>query len=193
MKIKLTEEQYKKLFKEDTESSSVGDLITPKVLRIMRALKNIYTNTDSTINELINNWSLTDVDATTIVHNYEKTFKDLPDEKYETFLNKPLEFQGTYVISANLPTIITVRSYLDYEITVRAGSRQEAIKNAISKMRNYDSDGIELPETHYNLDPELDWDFTDTELERDMSVDSLRDYSTDWTSDQYKQYIKLKK
>lgn len=193
MKIKLTEKQYKKLFKEDTESSSVGDLITPKVLRIMRALKNIYTNTDSTINELINNWSLTDVDATTIVHNYEKTFKDLPDEKYETFLNKPLEFQGTYVISVNLPTIITVRSYLDYEITVRAGSRQEAIKNAISKMRNYDSDGIELPETHYNLDPDLDWDFTDTELERGMSVDALTDISDDWTSDQYKQYIKLKK
>lgn len=193
MKIKLTEEQYKKLFKEDTESSSVGDLITPKVLRIMRALKNIYTNTDSTINELINNWSLTDVDATTIVHNYEKTFKDLPDEKYESFLNTPLEFQGTYVISVNLPTIITVRSYLDYEITVRAGSRQEAIENAISKMRDRDFDDIELPETHYNLDPDLDWDFTDTELVRDMSVDALTDFSDDWSSDQYKQYIKLKK
>lgn len=193
MKIKLTEEQYKKLFKEDTELSSVGDLITPKVLRIMRALKNMYTNTNDTIKDLINNWSLSDVDATTIVHNYEKTFKDLPDEEYETFLNEPLEFQGTYVISVNLPTIITVRSYLDYEITVRAGSRQEAIKNAISKMRDRDFDDIELPETHYNLNPDLDWDFTDTELVRDMSVDALTDFSDDWSSDQYKQYIKLKK
>jgi hypothetical protein len=191
MKIKLTEGQYKKLFKEDTESSSVGDLITPKVLRIMRALKNIYTNTDSTINELINNWNLSDVDATTLVYNYEKTFKDLPDGEYETFLNEPLEFQGTYVISVNLPTIITVRSYLDYEITVRAGSRQEALKNAISKMRDRDFDDIELPETHYNLDPDLDWDFGDTELVRDMARDTLFDFSTDWTTDQYKSYIKL--
>lgn len=192
MKIRISEEQYKKLFKEDTESSSVGDLITPKVIRIMRALKNIYTNTDKTIEDLMFNWDLSDVDATTIVHNYEKTFRDLPDEEYETFLNTPLEFQGTYVIKANLPTVITARSFLDYEITVRAGSRQEALKNAISKMRDRDFDDIELPETHYNLDPDLDWDFGDTELVRDMARDTLFDFSTDWTPDQYKSYIKLK-
>ena len=131
MKIKLTEEQYKKLFKEDTELSSVGDLITPKVLRIMRALKNMYTNTNDTIKDLINNWSLSDVDATTIVHNYEKTFKNLPDNEYESFLGKPLEFQGNYEISVSLPTIVHARTFLDYTITVQAGSPKDALSNAI--------------------------------------------------------------
>lgn len=191
MKIKLTEEQYKKLFKEDTESSSVGDLITPKVLRIMRALKNIYTNADKTIEDLMFNWDLSDVDATTIVHNYEKTFRDLPDGEYETFLNTPLEFQGTYVIKANLPTVITARSFLDYEITVRAGSRQEALKNVISKIRDRNFNDIELVDTYPNQFPDLDWDLDDAELVRDMARDTLFDFSTDWTPDQYKSYIKL--
>ena len=192
MKIKLTEEQYKKLFKEDTELSSVGDLITPKVLRIMRALKNMYTNTNDTIKDLINNWSLSDVDATTIVHNYEKTFKNLPDNEYESFLGKPLEFQGNYEISVSLPTIVHARTFLDYTITVQAGSPEDALSNAISLIVD-DRFPVEIPQTRYNLDPDLDWDFYDTELIRDMAEDTLRDFSVDWDKDQYNRYIKLKK
>lgn len=192
MKIKLTEEQYKKLFKEDTELSSVGDLITPKVLRIMRALKNMYTNTNDTIKDLINNWSLSDVDATTIVHNYEKTFKNLPDNEYESFLGKPLEFQGNYEISVSLPTIVHARTFLDYTITVQAGSPEDALSNAISLIVD-DNFPVEIPETSYNVNPDLDWDFYDTELIRDMAEDTLRDFSVDWDKDQYNRYIKLKK
>ena len=158
----------------------------------MRALKNMYTNTNDTIKDLINNWSLSDVDATTIVHNYEKTFKNLPDNEYESFLGKPLEFQGNYEISVSLPTIVHARTFLDYTITVQAGSPKDALSNAISLIVD-DNFPVEIPETSYNVNPDLDWDFYDTELIRDMAEDTLRDFSVDWDKDQYNRYIKLKK
>lgn len=193
MKIKLTETQYKKLFKEDSEQLSVGSTITPKILKIMRSLNKFYTNTDKTIKELKNDWGLSDVDATTIVYNYEKTFKNLSDNEYESFLGKPLEFQGNYVISVNLPTTVYCRTFLDYEITVKAGSAEEALSNAVSKIIDDNFNEINLPNTKYNRYPDLDWDIDDTELVRDMAQDILRDFSDDWTSEEINKYITLKK
>ena len=193
MKIKLTETQYKKLFKEDNQQLSIGNTITPKILKIMKSLNKFYTDTNQTINELMNDWGLSNADATTIVHNYEKIFKNLSDEEYELFLGKPLEFQGNYEISVSLPTIVHARTFLDYTITVQAGSPEDALSNAISLIVD-DNFPVEIPETSYNVNPDLDWDFgQDTELVRDMAEDTLRDFSDDWVKDQYKLYIKLKK
>jgi len=193
MKIVITENQHKKLFKEDTESSSVGDLITPKIIKIMRSLNKFYRDTNQTINELTNDWGLSNADATTIVHNYEKIFKNLPDNEYESFLGKPLEFQGNYEISVHLPTIVHARTYLNYIITVQAGSPEDALSNAISLIVD-DRFPVEIPETHYNINPDLDWEFDyDTELIRDMAKDTLTDFSDDWDKSQYNQYVKLKK
>lgn len=191
MKIKLTEEQYKKLFKEGDESLTIGNTITPKILKIMRSLNKFYNDTDSTINELIANWGLNNSDATTIVHNYENIFKNLPDEEYESFLGKPLEFQGTYVISVNLPTIVEARAFLDYEITIKAGSPEEALENVVTMIVNPDFNNIEISETRYNINPVLDWDFNDTKLLRDMAQDNLRDLSGSLHGGEYNQYVKL--
>ena len=193
MKIKLTETQYKKLFKEENGSSSVGNTITPKILKIMKSLNKFYRDTNHTINELMGDWGLSNADATTIIYNYEKTFKNLPDNEYESFLGKPLEFQGNYEISVSLPTIVHARTFLDYTITVQAGSPEDALSNAISLIVD-DRFPVEIPQTRYNLDPDLDWDFDyDTELLRDMAQDTFRDFSGDWTEEEYSKYIKLKK
>jgi len=193
MKIKLTETQYKKLFKEENGSSSVGNTITPKILKIMKSLNKFYRDTNHTINELMSDWSLSNADATTIIYNYEKTFKNLPDNEYESFLGKPLEFQGNYEISVSLPTIVHARTFLDYTITVQAGSPEDALSNAVSKIIDDNFNGINLPNTRYNRDPDLDWDVDDTELVIDMAQDILRDFSNDWTSEEINQYITLKK
>lgn len=193
MKIRLTENQYKKLFEEGVESSSIGNTITPKVLKFMRSLNKVYNGSDNTIKELTNNWGLNNSDATTIVHNYEQIFKNLPDEEYESFLGKPLEFQGTYVINVSLPTIVAARAYLDYEITIKAGSSEEALENAATMIRDPSFNDIEIPETNYNMDPDLDWDFNETELLRDMSYDVLRDFYMDWQPEEMNKHVTLKK
>lgn len=192
MKIRLTENQYKKLFKEGDESLSIGNTITPKILKIMRSLNKIYNGTDSTINELITNWGLNNSDATTIVHNYEQIFKNLPDEEYESFLGKPLEFQGTYVINCTLPAIVEARTFFDYQITVRAGSREEALVNASELINNHSFDGAELIDSPQNASVELDWDFPDATLVRDMAADILDDFSG-FPPTQLERFIDLKK
>lgn len=191
MKIRLTESQYKKLFEDDSESLSIGNTITPKILKIMKSLNNIYNGTDSTINELITNWGLNNSDATTIVHNYENIFKNLPNEEYESFLGKPLEFQGTYVINFALPAVVEARTFFDYQITVRAGSREEALVNASELIIDPSFSDVDLIDSPQNASVELDWDFPDAKLERSMAADILNNL-TELPPTQLERYIDLK-
>lgn len=191
MKIRLTENQYRKLFEDDSESLSIGNTINPKILKIMRSLNKVYSDTNGTIEELKNNWGLNDPDATTIVHSYEKIFKNTPESEYESFLGEPLEFQGTYVINVGLPAIVEARTFLDYQITIRAGSREEALRNA-SQLIDNPSFKVDILDSVNNSSVELDWDYDDAKLERDMSADILNDFYDEWTPKQLEQYIDLK-
>jgi hypothetical protein len=192
MKIRLTESQYKKLFEDDSELLSIGNIITPKIIKIMRYLKKVYTNTNETTEDLKKNWGLSDPDATTIINSYEKSFKNTPESEYESFLGESLEFQGTYIINVNLPAVVEARTFFDYQITVRAGSREEALLNATTLINDPSFDGVDLIDSPHNASVELDWDFIDAELVKDMSVDTLRRYYTDFTPKQLEQYIDLK-
>jgi len=191
MKIRLTESQYKKLFEDDSESLSIGNTITPKIIKIMRYLKKVYTDTNETTEDLKKNWGLSDLDATTIINNYEKSFENTPESEYESFLGEPLEFQGTYIINVALPAIVEARTFFDYQITIRAGSREEALYNA-SQLIDNPSFKVDIIDSVYNSSVELDWELYEAKLERDMSADILHDFYNEWSPKQLEQYIDLK-
>jgi hypothetical protein len=129
MKLRLTEEQYKRLLSEDKRGRF--NTVTPQVARLMELIHKHHNTSpkEETVQFLISDMGLTNNEALTIWNSWMKDFSSLDIDSYKDLLGNELEFKGVYTISADLPVYLCGRGHLPGYVTVEASSEEDALEN----------------------------------------------------------------
>jgi len=174
MKIRLTEGQYKRLLSEDNKG---GVTITPKVVRLM-GLINKHIGINATKDEVLklvrDDMGLSHNESLTIYNSWITDFKELDVEEYRDLLGKEMEFKGIWAIETYIPTYLCGRTYLPGFIHIEASSDEEALE--LSKTIPYGDLDVEYDQTKREYqNPDLDLDYEDADMLKDMLQDNMHD------------------
>jgi len=177
MKIRLTEGQYKRLLSEDNKGGFIT--ITPKVIRLMELInKHIgYNATKGEVLKLVrDDMGLSHNEFLTIYNSWIIDFKELDVEEYRGLLGKEMEFKGIWAIQTYIPTYLCGRTHLPGFINVEASSEEEDLE--LSKTIPHSDLDVEFDETSWEYqNPELDFDYDDADMLKDMVQDHMHDVS----------------
>lgn len=185
MKIRLTEEQYKRILSEDT------NLKYTKPIRII-------------FEELERRWGINERKDITDIINFISDHLGTTEEEsyiiYKNFISHRLDLiegdtlqyykMPVYTIRSIMPTVVTARTYIPGFIEVKATSEEDALNKAIDG--KYED--MYLDENSLEWDnPDLDYDmYGDADIMEDMVIDHVGD--VDWEdTEEIEDRIKIKK
>ena len=184
MKIRLTQEQYKRILTEDTLKATKPIL---KVFELLQRKSDKYGRYK--VGDLLK--VISEYLGTTEEESYI-IYKNFVDYGLEWEENEPLEYyeMPVYTIRTIMPTLVTARTYLPGFVEVRALSEE----GALNKVLGGEYMGMYLDENSIEFDnPDLDYDLMgDADIMEDMVIDHVGD--VDWEDPEEIEYrIKLKR
>ena len=187
MKIRLTEEQYKRILSEDTN------------LKYTRPIRIIFE-------ELERRWGINERKDTTDIINFISDHSGTTEEEsyiiYKNFISHRLDLiegdtlqyykMPVYTIRTIMPTVVTARTYIPGFIEVKATSEEDALNKALDG--KYEDMYLDENSLDWQ-NPDLDYDlYGDTNIVSDMVIDHLHDDSEEWLMyDELENFVKLKK
>ena len=186
MKIRLTEEQYKRILTEDTN------------LKVTRPIRKMFELLHRSWDKL----SLKKIDdVLKMISEHLGVTEDVSYMIYKNFMSYGLGLiegdslqnyeMPVYTIKTTMPTVVTARTYLTGFVEVKATSEENAINRVLDGKyidMYLDEDGMEYQ------NPDLDFDLSgdDAEIIDRMVLDHVAD--VDWDDQEEIEYrIKLKK
>ena len=186
MKIRLTEEQYKRILTEDNN------------LKVTRPIRKMFELLHRSWDKL----SLKKIDdVLKMISEHLGVTEDVSYMIYKNFMSYGLGLvegdtlqnyeMPVYTIKTTMPTVVTARTYLTGFVEVKATSEENAINRVLDGKyvdMYLDEDGMEYQ------NPDLDFDLSgdDAEIIDSMVLDHVAD--VDWDDQEEIEYrIKLKK
>lgn len=186
MKIRLTEEQYKRILTEDNN------------LKVTRPIRKMFELLHRSWDKL----SLKKIDdVLKMISEHLGVTEDVSYMIYKNFMSYGLGLiegdslqnyeMPVYTIKTTMPTVVTARTYLTGFVEVKATSEENAINRVLDGKyvdMYLDEDGLEYQ------NPDLDFDLSgdDAEIIDRMVLDHVAD--VDWDDQEEIEYrIKLKK
>ena len=194
MKIRLTEEQYRRLLIEDKDYGRLGEKVQQYMVNMFELLdKRIQTpaiesedNKDEIIDIIKSHLGLNDHEANIVYYNYINKWLN----RSGNIVGEPLDFVATYTIRTIMPTVVSARTYLPGFVEVTASSSEDAL----DKVLNGEYNTMYLDENSFEFDnPDLDYDmYGDADIMEDMVIDHVGDI--DWEdTEEIEDRIKIKK
>ena len=184
MKIKLTEDQYKRLLVENDKSFLDGKVDFPHIGNkvnkfIVKLFNYIYEkkgryvpSQNRDIREMmVRDFGLTLAESKLLIHNYD-LFSDEGVSEFSGYLDAPLEFWGEFRYNTSIPVQAYVGGYIGGWVTGHASNYDEFIEQLKDgDWEDIDSDWSEDIESY----PEdAEWDF-----DSDYAVDRITDEVSD--------------
>jgi len=173
-KVKVTESQYKRLIKEDTEKfGRLTDKVTPFIVKLFKLIENKLPS-ESNITEKIlflkGDMALPINEALIVAYTYEQFYKENMTN-WDNLIGKPLQYKGIYSFTGDVPMTADMwaRGYGQATIYTIAGSREDALEKARNEDFIVDDGSID--------DDDIDWDtdIENIEVQKDMLADYLHD------------------
>ena len=187
MKLRLTEEQYKRILTEDDN------------LKVTRPIRKMFELLDR-------NWDKLGTkkidDVIKMISQHLGTSEDESYMIYKNFMSyrldliegDPLQYyeMPVYRIRSIMPTVVSARTYLPGFIEVKATSEENALNKALDG--EYEDMYLDDESLEWD-DPDLDYDlYGDTDIMDDMVIDHLYDDSEEWLmNNELEDFVKLKK
>ena len=175
MKIKLTESQYNRLLIEDTQDwGRLTDKVTPFIVKLFKLIQNKLPPTtplNIKIKFLRDTMALPINEALIVAYSYEQFYKE-NITNWDNLIGEPLQFKGIYQFTADVPMTADIwgRGYGEATLYAMAGSREEALENAINN-ESFVVDDNSI------VDDDIDWDldYENIDVQYDMLSDTLAD------------------
>ena len=164
MKVKLTEEQYKRLLTENTgdEWGRVGKTVNAFIVRLFKEIRDKIQNGGLKMNSdivdyIVRDLVLTQEEAIILAHNFKVMVDFHSQDDLNELLGKPMEFMGVWQIPTHIPTVVelTGRGYPEGRVYAMGRTPQEAL-NTI-RYGSVNGDDFEVGDmNHLDLDAVLD-------------------------------------
>ena len=172
MKIRLTEEQYKRILTEDTNLK-----VTRPIRKMFELLDRNWgklgTKKIDDVLKMISQHLGTSEDESYII------YKNFMSHRLDLIEGDPLQYyeMPVYTIRTIMPTVVTARTYLPGFVMVKAASEE----NALNKALDGEYMNMYLDENSIEFDnPDLDYDLMgDADIMEDMVIDHIDD--VDWS------------
>ena len=162
MKVKLTEEQYKRLLTENTgdEWGNVSKTVDPFIIKVFRQIRDKIQNGGLKMNSdivdyIVRDLVLTQEEAIILVHNFKVMVDFHSQDDLNELLGKPMEFMGVWQIPTHIPTVVelTGRGYPEGRVYAMGRTPQEALNTIrygsvngddfeVGDMNNLDLDAV---------------------------------------------------
>ena len=162
MKVKLTEEQYKRLLTENTgdEWGSVSKTVDPFIIKVFRQIRDKIQNGGLKMNSdivdyIVRDLVLTQEEAIILAHNFKVMVDFHSQDDLNELLGKPMEFMGVWQIPTHIPTVVelTGRGYPEGRVYAMGRTPQEALNTIrygsvngddfeVGDMNNLDLDAV---------------------------------------------------
>ena len=187
MKIRLTEEQYKRILTEDNNLK-----VTRPIRKMFELLDRDWgtlgTKKIDDVIKMISQHLGTSEDESYII------YKNFMSHRLDLIEGDPLQYyeMPVYRVRTTMPTLVSARTYLPGFIEVKATS----VENALNRALDGKYLDMYLDENSIEFDnPDLDYDLdTDTDIMNGMVIDYLHDDSEEWLMhNELEDYVKLKK
>mgnify|MGYP003660585122 CR=1 FL=1 len=197
MKIKLTEEQYKRLLVENDKDFLDGKVEFPhienKVNKFVVKLFNYIHQKEGRYqpsknrdihNIITRDFGLTNAEAKLLTHNYADFTLDGEVSDFNEFLGTPLEFWGEFKYNTRVPLSAYVNGNIDGWVTGHASSYEDFIEQlAQGDWEDIDSDWSDeiesFPEdAEWDIDSDYAWDMLKDEIadtKRHGNMQDVRD------------------
>ena len=178
-KFKVTESQYKRLIKEDSQDfGRLTDKVTPFIVKLFKLIENKLPETaplNIKIKFLRDTLALPTNEALIVAYTYEQFYKE-DMTNWDNLIGKPLHYKAIYSFTGDVPMVADMwaRGYGPATIYVMGGSREEALQKSID-------DAAFIVDENSIVEDEIDWD-TDIEninVQEDMLSDTLHDVAGD--------------
>ena len=173
-KVKITESQYNRLLTEDTQWGRLTDKVTPFIVKLFKLIENkLPANSplNSKIKFLRDIMALPINEALIVAYTYEQFYKE-NITNWDNLIGRPLQFKGIYQFTADVPITADIygRGYGEATLYAMAGSREEALENAIH------NESLVADESSI-VDDDIDWDmdYDNIDVQYDMLADQLND------------------
>jgi len=173
-KFKVTESQYKRLIKEDSQDfGRLTDKVTPFIVKLFKLIENKLPS-ESNITEKIlflkGDMALPINEALIVAYTYEQFYKE-NITNWDNLIGEPLQYKGIYSFTGHVPMTADMwaRGYGQATIYTIAGSREDALEKARNEDFIVDDGSID--------DANIDWDtdIENIEVQKDMLADNLHD------------------
>ena len=162
MKVKLTEEQYKRLLTENTgdEWGNVSKTVDPFIIKVFRQIRDKIQNGGLKMNSdivdyIVRDLVLTQEEAIILAHNFKVMVDFHSQDDLNELLGKPMEFMGVWQIPTHIPTVVelTGRGYPEGRVYAMGRTPQEALNTIrygsvngddfeVGDMNNLDLDAV---------------------------------------------------
>lgn len=182
MKIKLTEEQYKRLLVENDKDfldgqvnfQHIGNKVTPFIVKLFNIIsKKSKMTWDAQVGMVKNDFSLTEAEAVLLVYNFNnfKSTKGITDD-FSEVLGEPLIYYGKFIFDTDIPVFGTVSGYID--------GYAEGYATSYEEFRDQLEDGdVEILPDWNNSVETYDHN-TEWEVDHDYAMDRLQDNIMDY-------------
>ena len=175
MKIKLTESQYNRLLTEESgDWGRLTNLVTPFIVKLFKLIENKVPPTsplNGKIKFLRDTMALPVNEALIVAYSYEEFYKE-NITNWDNLIGEPLQFKGIYQFTGDVPMTADIwgRGYGEATVYAMAGSREEALENAIN------NESLVADESSI-VDDDIDWDmdYDNIDVQYDMLADQLND------------------
>ena len=187
MKIRLTEEQYKRILTEDNNLK-----VTRPIRKMFELLDRDWgtlgtKKIDDVIKMISQHLGTSEDESYIIYKNFMSHRLDLIEGDSLQYNEMPI-----YRVRAIMPTLVSARTYLPGFIEVKATSEENALNRALDG--KYEDMYLDDKSLEWDA-PDLDYDlYGDTDIMDDMVIDHLHMDSEDWLNlDELEDFVKLKK
>ena len=185
MKIKLTEEQYKRLLVEDDKKFLDGKVEFPHIgNKVNKFIVKLYNyihqkvgpftrSNNNDIREIITrDFGLTKAEAELLGHNYANFSHDTDTGDFSEFIGADLEFYGELKFNTRIPMSAYISGTMDGYVTGHATS----VDDFIDKLEDNDWEDID---TDWNDDIESYPEDAEWEIDTDYTSDRVSDEIAD--------------
>ena len=177
--MKITESQYNRLLTEDTQDwGRLTDKVTPFVVKLFKLIENKLPPTSPLnikIKFLRDTMALPINEALIVAYTYEQFYKE-NITNWDNLIGDPLQFKGIYQFTNTVPMTADIwgRGYGEATLYAMAGSREEALQNAI------DNEAFVVDDASI-VEDDIDWDmdYENIDVQYDMLADDLNDRATE--------------
>ncbi len=186
MKIKLTEEQYKRLLVEnekdfldgDVNFKHIGNKVTPFIVKLFNIIaKKSQMTWDAQVKMVKNDFSLSEAEAVLLVYNFNnfKSLKGITDD-FSEVLGEPLTYYGRFMFDTDIPVFGTVSGYIEGYAEGYATSYEEFLE----QLQNGDVEVVpDWGNTVDTYDHNTEW-----EVDRDYAHDRVSDNTMDFDEEE---------
>tara|TARA_Y100000310_G_scaffold290603_1_gene317930 strand:- start:425 stop:1039 length:615 start_codon:yes stop_codon:yes gene_type:complete len=201
MKIKLTEDQYKRLLVENDKSFLDGKVEFPhignKVNKFIVKLFNYIHHKVGTFKPsnnreireiIIRDFGLTDGEAELLRHNYANFSHDIDTDDFSEFIGADLEFYGELKFNTRIPMSAYMYGTMDGYLTGHATS----IDDFIDKLENNDWEDVDTDwvDDIESYPEDAEWEI-DTDYTSDRVSDEIMDLRRQGDEDDIRDRIEI--